>query len=75
MGKKKRTSPKATRIQSHPAGQEARATKRFVEDLLIRGEAAKPTREGKLPLHATHVIKKQEVDGAVQVQRVRFKTF
>ncbi len=51
------------------------ATERFVSDLLIRGEAAKRDRKGKLPLDATHAIKKQKPDGSVEVERVRFKTF
>ena len=51
------------------------AKKRFVDDLLIRGEAAKLTKKGKLPGHATHVIKRQNQDGTVEVERVRYKTF
>jgi hypothetical protein len=51
------------------------ARRRFVDDLLIRGEAAKCDKRGKLPLGATHRIKKQNPDGSVEVARVRFKTF
>jgi len=53
----------------------AAARRRFVDDLLIRGEAAKCDKRGKLPLGATHRIKKQNPDGSVEVARRRFKTF
>ena len=53
----------------------AAARERFISDLLIRGEAAKRDRKGKLPLRATHVIKKRKPGGSVEVERVRFKTF
>lgn len=53
----------------------ATAHERFVSDLLIRGEAAKRDRMGKLPLRATHVIKKRKPGGSAEVERVRFKTF
>lgn len=48
---------------------------RFVEDLLVRGEAAQPNQEGKLPPEATHVITKENEDGTVEVKRVRYKAF
>jgi hypothetical protein len=32
---------------------------RFVNDLMVRGEASELTPGGKLPLDATHVIEKQ----------------
>jgi hypothetical protein len=59
-----------------PAGPEqAAAAQRFVNDLLIRGEADTRDQDGTLPQQATHVIKKQKPDGSVEVERVRFKTF
>jgi hypothetical protein len=59
-----------------PAGTAASgASQRFVNDLLIRGEAAEPDKKGKLPPQATHAIKKRNPDGSVEVQRVRFKVF
>ncbi len=62
-------------VAASPAGTDmAAATQRFTSDLLIRGEAAKLDKKGKLPRHATHVIKKQHADGSVEVERVRFKT-
>jgi hypothetical protein len=51
------------------------ATQRFVSGLLIRGEAEKRDEKGKLPLNATHAIKKENPDGSVEVERVRFKTW
>jgi hypothetical protein len=49
---------------------------RFVNDLLVREEAAKPASSGKLPLDATHAITKQTPDGTVtEVKRARFKLF
>ncbi len=51
------------------------ATERFVNDLLVRGEAAKLAPNGKLPLEATHVIEKQNEDGTAAVRRVRYKLF
>jgi hypothetical protein len=53
----------------------AGASQRFVNDLLIRGEAAEPDKQGRLPSQATHAIKKRNPDGSVDVQRVRFKVF
>ena len=51
----------------------SRKSPRFVRDLLVRGEAAKPDAKGKLPLEATHVITSEQQDGSVTVKRVRFK--
>jgi hypothetical protein len=51
------------------------ATNRFVNDLLIRGEADKIDKKGKLPLRATHAIKQNKSDGSLEVERVRFKTW
>jgi hypothetical protein len=51
------------------------ATERFVNDLLVRGEASGLAPNGKLPLEATHVIEKQNEDGTAAVRRVRYKLF
>jgi hypothetical protein len=56
------------------ASQDDQASKRFVDDLAVRGEAAPLDEEGNLPLQATHVIKKKP-DGTVEVKRARFKMF
>jgi hypothetical protein len=70
MAKKtRRRAPKPSRRQPKDP-----AAERFTNDLLVRGEAAELTPEGKLPLEATH-IKRQNPDGSVSVQRARFKTF
>src|SRR5215813_10413288 len=54
--------------------QDDQASKRFIDDLQVRGEAAPLDEEGKLPRQATHVIKKKP-DGTVEVKRARFKLF
>jgi hypothetical protein len=53
----------------------AKSETKFVDDLLIRGEAARQDESGKLPLDATHVIEGTNPDGSVQVKRVRLKAF
>jgi hypothetical protein len=58
-----------------PSTDVAAHTQRFVNDLLIRGDAAKRDSTGKLPLEATHAIERQNPDGSVVVKRVRFKTY
>ena len=85
-GDVKKTKAKATSTGTAPAAQDTaqntgpevqddQASKRFVDDLQVRGEAAPLNAEGKLPLHATHVIKSKRADGSVQVKRARFKLF
>ena len=68
---------KATQEQqtSVPAAPEDAASQRFQKDLLIRGEAAELDKQGKLPLRATHVIKRKKPDGTAEVERVRYKAF
>jgi len=85
--KAKKAKATARPVATAPAAQETaqpttdaelqneQASKRFVDDLQIRGEAAPLTAEGKLPLHATHIIKSKRADGTVQVKRARFKLF
>ena len=51
------------------------ASQRFVRDVVVRGEAAKPDKRGKLPLSATHAIVRKKPDGTIEVQRARFKTY
>ena len=69
------TSPNQARTGANGPGNSDLAKKRFVDDLLIRGEAAKLTKKGKLPRDATHVIKRQNPDSTVEVERLRYKTF
>lgn len=65
---------RAAAVSPAPADAET-ARRHFVSGLLIRGEAAKRDRKGKLPLHATHVIKSEHPNGSAEVRRVRFKTW
>jgi hypothetical protein len=66
---------KRARAGGARAAECAGASARFVEDLLVRGEAVKPTKAGKLPLEATHAIVKENPDGTVEVRRARYRTF
>ncbi len=76
----KTTQPRSEKVD-RPSGtlpectDERAASQRFVNDLLIRGEAARRDKKGKVPQHATHAIKREKSDGSVEVERVRFKTF
>jgi hypothetical protein len=46
--------------------------KRWVEDLIRRGEAAERGKDGELPPGATHEIVERREDGTVRVERRRF---
>jgi hypothetical protein len=77
---KTRKSEKRSQGRSDPKRSESTAakepaTQRFVNDLLVRGEAAGLAPNGKLPPEATHVIEKQNEDGTAAVRRVRYKLF
>ena len=48
---------------------------RFVRDLLIRGEAAKPSPEGELPPGSTHKIVDANEKGLSEVERERFSAW
>ena len=61
------------RVSKTPAQKQAE--ERFVQDLVVRQEAAKPTEDGRLPLEATHVITKDDKKGTAVVKRVRFKLY
>lgn len=77
-GKKKNTGfPPAQKEQQQPVCDAANdaASQRFVGDLLVRGEAAERDSQGKVPLHATHVIRGKKPDGTADVKRIRFKAF
>lgn len=50
------------------------ASRRFVRDLVVRGEAREPDAEGKLAPEATHAIVRGRGDTA-EVRRARFKMF
>jgi hypothetical protein len=66
---------KLAATKSAPPASAGPAEEQFVKGLLVRGEAAKPTPDGKLPLQATHVIETENKDGSAKVRRVRFKLF
>jgi hypothetical protein len=62
--------------QQKSATSQVAAEKRFLNDLAIRGDAAEPTAEGKLPLDATYAILEKNPDGTVKkVKAVRKKLF
>jgi hypothetical protein len=69
------SSKKPQPVASLPEQGDKTASDRFVKDLLVRGDAAPLTPDGKLPSHATHVIKKRKDDGTAEVERVRYKLF
>jgi hypothetical protein len=52
-----------------------RAEEKFVEDLLARGEAAKPDADGNLPPSATHEIVEEREGELPKVRRRRFSAF
>ena len=67
-GKKRKTEKKKS--------EEEAAAERFVEDLLVRGEAAWPDPQGDLPAGATHEIVEEPGGGKPpKVRRRRFSTF
>ena len=72
-GTKGRVKPAATKSALPAAAGPAEA--QFVKGLLVRGEAAKLTPDGKLPLQATHIIETENKDGSAGVRRARFKLF
>ena len=82
---KSRRTTKKTGKSSASAGKERSAreseekpdpsAERYVRDLLIRGEAAKPTAEGELPPGATHKIVDDGEEGLPKVERERFSLY
>jgi hypothetical protein len=71
-GTKGRVKPATKSALPAAAGPEEA---QFVKGLLVRGEAAKLTPDGKLPLQATHIIETENKDGSAGVRRARFKLF
>jgi hypothetical protein len=72
---KKSTSNRTGALNDSSSALPSPDQSRFVNDLLVRGEAAKLTPDGKLPLRATHIVEKQNKDGSAVVRRARFKLF
>ena len=64
---------KKTEKTEKGTGEEKAAAERFVEDLLVRGEAACPDPQGDLPPGATHEIVEEPGGGKPpKVKRRRF---
>ena len=55
-----------------PKTGKTESEKRFVRDLLIRGETAKPLPDGELPAGATHKIVENNEEDLPEVERERF---
>ena len=73
--RKKQIGSKRLKVSKQKTELKSAASDRFVKDLLVRGEAVKPDRQGKLPLSATHGVTREDKDGTVTVKRARFKYF
>ena len=71
-GTKPSRKPRSSKLETKENNP---ASERFVKDLLVRGEAAKPDAEGNLPLDATHVLTKENEDGTAEVKRARYKYY
>jgi len=71
--KRTRTGKDTLRDQSQASEKET--AERFVRDLLIRGEAAKPDQHGKLPAGATHEIVEEREGELPKIERKRFSLF
>ncbi|HYR29624.1 MAG TPA: hypothetical protein VEU30_14230 [Thermoanaerobaculia bacterium] len=74
--KKKATAKKKAAHRTKSAG-ETQAEERFTRDLLVRGEAACPDDQGRLPSEATHeIVKGSEKEGKLpKVKRRLFKMY
>ena len=59
---------------ANPTPTQVSTLTRFQSDLLTRGEAAEPGKDGKLPRKATHAIIKKQ-DGTLKFKRDKFKLF
>ena len=55
--------------------KDERAQERFVQDVVTRGEAAKPDESGELPRDATHEIVEEGEGKLPKIRRRRFKLF
>ena len=69
--KRKKASRKSG---ANPTPTQVSTLSRFQSDLLTRGEAAEPGKDGKLPRKATHAIIKKK-DGTLEFKRDKFKLF
>ena len=77
----KEKAPKGTRAGKDASRDECEtpdekaAAERFVRDVLIRGEAARPDPHGKLPSGATHEIVEEREGELPKIQRKRFSMY
>lgn len=75
---KSRPQPKAedetTAAADSPLESE-RDARNFTRGVIIRGEAAKPDEEGKLPPGATHEIVGEDEEGLPIIKRSRYSAF
>ena len=60
---------------AEPASESDEAARRFVEDLVTRGDAAHPDKSGKLPPGATHEIVEDSKNKPPKVKRRRFSAY
>lgn len=79
MSTKKAAAPKKSG-ETKSRTEKTESEKRFVRDLLIRGEADKPLPDGELPPGATHKIvenkdDKKDKDDLPEVERERFSIY
>jgi hypothetical protein len=70
-----RSDEEVTEGTSEEERAEDAAERKFVEDTLIRGEAAKPDETGDLPPDATHEIVEEREGEPPTIRRRRFKAF
>lgn len=70
--RKHRPKRQPTNAKKTPA---AAAEEKFVRDLLIRGEAARPDSEGNLPTNTTHEIVEEKEGELPTVERHSFKIY
>lgn len=77
MSTKKSAARKKSCEDVPAATEKTEAEKRFIRDLLIRGEAVEPLPDGELPAGATHKIveNKDEKEDLPQVERERFSIY
>lgn len=77
-GSTKKSRAKSTKKTGSAAPAKSLTPKdreRFVRDLLIRGEAAKPSPDGSLPPGATHKIVKEKEGELPEIERERFSIY
>jgi hypothetical protein len=74
MPTKRKNAARKRRVNPTPTPTDVSSLPRFESDLLTRGEAAEPGKDGKLPRKATHAVVKKK-DGTLEFKRDKFKMF